>query len=183
MIQIYNPSKPYTKRNLALFNFLNQKMCFLGFICDNKESSPIMSKKQGDLLNRILESVFYKSSMNKAGKVSSNAQSILEVLKRTLTKTKDLGTGGIFDLIREKVTLLGRLLKSYADGSYRDISTKNLISIIAGFLYFISPIDLIPDFLPMVGFMDDIALLTFIVRGLGEELEKFELWEMNNPEN
>jgi uncharacterized membrane protein YkvA (DUF1232 family) len=142
-----------------------------------------MSKQQGDLLNRILESVFYKSSMNKAGKISSNAQSILGVLKRTLSKTKELGRGGVFDLIIVKIVLLGRLLKSYADGSYRHISTKNLITIIAGLLYFISPIDLIPDFLPMIGFMDDIALLTYIVRGLDEELEKFELWEMNNPEN
>lgn len=142
-----------------------------------------MSKNQGDLLNRILQSVFYKSSLNKAGKISQNATSILALLKRALSKTSELGTGGVFDAIRHKVLLLSRLLKSYANGSYRHVSLKNLLTIIAGMLYFISPIDLIPDFLPLIGFMDDIALLTFIVKSMAEELEKFELWEMNNPEN
>lgn len=142
-----------------------------------------MPKNSDDLLTRIINSVFYKKSFNKAGKATQNAQSLLGVIKKALDKTKDLGTGGIFDLIREKVVLLGRLIKSYASGRYRAIEIKNLVIIVTGLVYFISPIDLIPDFIFGIGFLDDVALLTFIVRSVDEEIEKFEIWEFNNPEN
>lgn len=142
-----------------------------------------MAEKNDDLIGRILNSIFYKSSFSKANRVSKNAKSLLNILRNALQKTKDLGTGGIFDLIRSKVVLVGKLVKAYAQGTYRDIEFKNLIIIVAGLIYFISPIDLIPDFLPLLGYADDVALLTFIVGSVSEELEKFELWEMNNTEN
>lgn len=142
-----------------------------------------MSQNTSDLLNRILNSFFYKTSLGKAGRISRNAQSLLEILKQSLNKTKDLGVGGVFDQIRLKVVLLGRLLKGYASGEYRDVELKNIITIIAGLVYFLSPIDLIPDFLPLLGYADDIALLTYITRNVSEELEKFELWELNNSKN
>lgn len=142
-----------------------------------------MAQKNGDLIERILNSIFYKSSFSKATRVSKNAKSLLNILKTSLQKTRDLGTGGVYDLIRNKVVMLGKLIKSYAQGTYRDIELKNLIIIVAGLIYFISPIDLIPDFLPLLGYADDVALLTFIMGSVSEELEKFELWEMNNTEN
>lgn len=142
-----------------------------------------MAEKNSDLIGRILNSIFYKSSFSKATRVSENAKGLLAILKNALQKTKDLGTGSVFDLIRSKVVLVGNLVKAYAQGTYRDIEVKNLIIIVAGLIYFISPIDLIPDFLPLLGYTDDVALLTFIVGSLSDELEKFELWEMNNTEN
>lgn len=137
------------------------------------------SNLRGDLISRILDSFFYKSSLGKASRISRNAKSLLGLLKNVLNKSKELGAGGVFDLIREKIVTIGSLLKAYASGEYRDVELKNLVIMIASLVYFLSPIDLIPDFLPFLGYADDIALLTFVLGSMGEELEKFELWKMN----
>lgn len=136
-----------------------------------------------DMLKRVLKSVFFRNSMGKAGRISRNAGSLLNLLKKTLNKTQELGVGGVFDSLRDKVVTLGKLLKAYASGEYREIELKNLVIMIASLVYFLSPIDLVPDFLPLLGYADDIALLTYVLRSVSEEVEKFELWEMNKDLN
>ncbi len=139
-----------------------------------------MSAQNQDLFQRILDSIFYRNSMHKASRMTRNSKSLLQLLQNVLLKTRKLGVGGIFDELREKLVILGRLVKAYATGEYRDIEVKNLVIIIASLVYFLSPIDLIPDLIPVLGFTDDIAFLTFIFRSLGEEIGRFELWDQNN---
>ncbi len=136
-----------------------------------------------DLISKVLASVFFKNSLNKADRLTGNSKGLLELLKNALNKTKDLGAGGIFDLIRNKVVLIGKLLKAYASGEYRDISTKNLVILAASLVYFISPLDFIPDLLPVLGYADDIALLTYVLKSAAEEIEKFEIWDLNKNLN
>jgi uncharacterized membrane protein YkvA (DUF1232 family) len=130
-----------------------------------------------DFINKILESVFFQSALSKAPKIAKNAQSLLKLLKQALDKTQKMGVGGIYDEIREKVVLLGELLKAYSSGEYRQIELTNLLKIIAGFIYFISPIDIIPDVLPFIGLTDDVALLIFIIKNISEEINRFETWK------
>jgi uncharacterized membrane protein YkvA (DUF1232 family) len=139
-----------------------------------------MSAQNTNILNKIFESVFYRNSMSKASRISRNSQSLLQLLKNVLNKTQRMGVGGIFDEIRERLVVLGKLIKAYATGEYRDIELKNVVIIIASLVYFLSPIDLLPDIIPVLGFTDDVAFLTFIFRSLGDEIEKFEIWDLNN---
>lgn len=136
-----------------------------------------------DLISRVLNSIFYKSSLGKASRISKNSKSLLALLKNVLNKSKDLGVGGIFDSIRTKLVTIGSLVKAYASGEYRDVELKSLIIMIASLVYFLSPIDLLPDFLPFLGYADDIALLTFVLQNMRGEIEKFELWKMNKDIN
>jgi len=41
--------------------------------------------------------------------------------------------------------------------------TKDKAMIIAGLAYFILPIDVVPDFIPVAGYSDDLAVLIFII--------------------
>ena len=93
------------------------------------------------------------------------------------------GTSGVLGEISSKVVNLAKLLKAYAKGEYRDVEVKNIAIILASFMYFLSPIDFIPDFLPIIGFGDDIALLAFVYNSLSQEIEKFELWNINKNIN
>lgn len=130
-----------------------------------------------DLLSKVISSTFYKSALGKAPRIAKNADSLLKLLRNALLKTQKMGVGGMFDEIREKVTILGSLIKAYATGEYRQIELPNLLKIIAGLIYFISPIDLIPDFLPYIGLTDDVALLLFIMKSIDGELIKFDNWK------
>lgn len=135
-------------------------------------------KKTG-FLKTILGSFFFKNSFLKASRLSKNSKGIILLLGTVFTKMKSEGGGSPFQKIKHKVRSLGLLLRHYANGSYRSVEGKNVVIILAGMIYFLSPIDLIPDILPVIGFADDIALISFIYNSVSEELEKFESWLLN----
>jgi uncharacterized membrane protein YkvA (DUF1232 family) len=47
-------------------------------------------------------------------------------------------------------------------------------------LYLISPIDISPDILPLIGFADDIAVLAFAFSLIKDDLENYSAWKMSN---
>jgi uncharacterized membrane protein YkvA (DUF1232 family) len=77
----------------------------------------------------------------------------------------------------EKFAVLGRLIKAYATGQYRNVEWKTILYIIAALIYFINPIDLIPDMLPVTGFTDDFGVLLWVYNAVGSEINKFLTWE------
>lgn len=78
--------------------------------------------------------------------------------------------------LREDVKLLQSLCLAWWRGEYRAISPKALVTIVAGLLYFVSPIDAIPDWLLGVGFLDDIAVLGWVLKTVADELARFKVW-------
>ncbi|MGE8321514.1 MAG: YkvA family protein [Pseudomonas sp.] len=78
--------------------------------------------------------------------------------------------------LREDVKLLQSLCLAWWRGEYRAISPKALVTIVAGLLYFVSPIDAIPDWLLGVGFLDDIAVLGWVLKTVADELARFKAW-------
>ena len=70
-----------------------------------------------------------------------------------------------------------RLIRAYYRGDYRQISMANLVIIIAAIIYVIDPWDVIPDFIPGVGFIDDATVLAFAVQKTRETLDNFTAWE------
>jgi len=97
---------------------------------------------------------------------------VLEIVERRLDRVQ---AGALTPLKHDLQTLL-RMLRASGEGRYRDVSTKNLLLAAAGVAYLVSPLDVIPDFLPG-GFADDAAVVAFVVRKLRGELAAFERWE------
>ncbi|HAW24901.1 MAG TPA: hypothetical protein DCX38_16380, partial [Pseudomonas sp.] len=52
---------------------------------------------------------------------------------------------------------------------------------VAGLLYFLSPMDAIPDWIPGLGFVDDLAVLGWIIRKWSGELQAFRTWRDSQP--
>ena len=75
--------------------------------------------------------------------------------------------------------LLVRLLKAWKDGSYRGLSVRTLASLAAALLYVLSPVDLVPDFIPGIGLIDDVAVLALLLHSLAQDLAAFRVWEQN----
>ncbi|MEO8495357.1 MAG: YkvA family protein [Planctomycetota bacterium] len=88
-----------------------------------------------------------------------------------------LGQDGPLAKIWEDLTVLFRLLGHIYSGTYSRFPTRSLLLVIAGLLYFVWPVDLVPDAILMFGWLDDVALLAFIIRSVRLDLEAFQLWE------
>ena len=78
--------------------------------------------------------------------------------------------------ILQDVKELYSLFKDGIRGRYK-LHPVNLGIIGGGLLYFIIPSDLIPDFIPFMGLIDDIAVLTMIINSLQGELVKYRNWK------
>jgi len=59
---------------------------------------------------------------------------------------------------------LGRMLLSLA--ADRDVPTAAKVVMAAMAVYLVSPIDLIPDFIPFLGYLDDVILAAVVVDGV-----------------
>ena len=75
------------------------------------------------------------------------------------------------------IQLLVRLLNASMSGVYTGLSVRKLVAIVAAILYLISPLDVIPDFIPVVGYVDDAAVIAWVMKSIAEELKDFKIWE------
>ncbi|MGY2172513.1 YkvA family protein [Pseudomonas gingeri] len=90
--------------------------------------------------------------------------------------SKSARQGGRLGKLKEDLKLLQVLCLAYWRGEYREISYKSMIVVVAGLMYFLSPIDAIPDFIPVFGMLDDIAVLAWVMNTLDQELNAFRAW-------
>ena len=81
--------------------------------------------------------------------------------------------------ILQDVKDLFSLFKDAIRGRFR-LHPVNIGIVGGGLLYFVLPMDFLPDFLPLVGFIDDITVLTMIINSLREELIKYRVWKKDN---
>jgi len=94
-----------------------------------------------------------------------------------MSKLQTVGFKGNMAEFQSSVQLLIRMVRAYASGEYKGLPWKSLLSIVAVLIYFISPIDIIPDFLPIIGITDDVALVIWLIKTLGSDINKFSEWE------
>ncbi len=69
------------------------------------------------------------------------------------------------------------LIEDYYKGNYRDIPYKTISAGIVGLLYTLNPIDIIPDFIPFIGHIDDALVLTFCLKLIEKDLQKYQTWK------
>lgn len=122
---------------------------------------------------------FFKQSsfwQKKAAKYANNPQEARRLLNEAVNKAS-LNKGGPLNDIWDSLQTLFSLLKDWISGDYRGLPTKALLLVLAGIVYFVSPIDIIPDFIVGLGFLDDAVILGWIISEIGKELEAYRIWQ------
>ena len=71
-------------------------------------------------------------------------------------------------------------LKSYIKNEYREAPVTVPVSIVAALLYLISPKDIVPDKIPVLGLVDDIAVIYFAWKYVKDDLELYQDWRKAN---
>lgn len=72
------------------------------------------------------------------------------------------------------------LIKSYIKKEYSDIPTGTVVAVISALVYWLSPVDLVPDIIPGAGYIDDAAVVAFCLTSVGKDVEKYRKWREDN---
>lgn len=75
------------------------------------------------------------------------------------------------------VALGTRLMTAYARGEYRAMPWGVLVAIVSALLYFLMPMDAVPDVFVGIGLLDDAAVLAFVATQVKTDLDRFAKWE------
>lgn len=70
-----------------------------------------------------------------------------------------------------------RLIKSWAVGKYRVVPVRSLVAFLGALLYFLIPVDAVPDFIVGLGLLDDLAIIAKVVQTFRADLLQFRQWE------
>lgn len=101
-------------------------------------------------------------------------KTFLEKVKAWLRKTKDIPVIGA---LVEEIIIMIEMTGDYMSGNYRDVPISTMLLLVAALAYALSPIDLIPDPIPVIGYLDDAAVIYFAISaGVGAALEKYKGW-------
>ena len=71
------------------------------------------------------------------------------------------------------------LLRDWNRGVYTNVRPKTILLVVAALLYFLSPLDTIPDFLGPMGFTDDAAVVLFVFSMIKDEISHYRDWRSN----
>ena len=85
--------------------------------------------------------------------------------------------------VREQLQLLIELLQVYASGEYRDVSKETMITVAAAVIYFLVPLDVVPDFLLGWGLVDDAAIISYVLSQISDELDAFKQWRAQRTDS
>lgn len=72
------------------------------------------------------------------------------------------------------------LIRSYAKKEYTDVPIGTIIAILSALIYFASPIDIVPDSIPVLGYFDDAAVVAACWKLVDSDIEEYIKWRKEN---
>jgi uncharacterized membrane protein YkvA (DUF1232 family) len=126
-------------------------------------------------IKRSVWSAFFKSTVTSARRLIKNRDQLREIIREVLNKIRNHSAA--IREIQADLQIIIRLLQSWLSADYREISLKTLAILVAALLYFLNPFDAVPDIIPVVGYVDDVSVVAWVIKTLKNEIEKFREWE------
>jgi uncharacterized membrane protein YkvA (DUF1232 family) len=130
----------------------------------------------------VASSPIFKKFVGKAEEYIKKPTRIKQLLNDAYTKASDKkDVGSIAQEAWETLQTMLRLIRTSVSGEYTGLPTSTVVAAVAVTIYFLSPIDLIPDFIPVLGLLDDVALVAWFSTTIKDEMDKFLEWEKTRP--
>jgi len=113
----------------------------------------------------------------KKGAASVSQHDIQQVMDRASDIKQKVVNNAPLKKFLKDVSLLMSMIKDCWSGNYRQIPVWVIGAVVFALLYVLSPIDLIPDFIPVLGLVDDAAVLGLCLALTEKDIQKYRQWK------
>jgi uncharacterized membrane protein YkvA (DUF1232 family) len=141
-----------------------------------KTAKPAAKRKSKAGQSEITQSAAFRRASVEAEPYTKDPERLRKLLLEAREKINHIPRGPFAETWPYLMAMI-RLIGAYYQGEYRDISSQNLNIVVAAIIYFVSPFDLIPDWVPIFGHLDDALVVRLAVRSVGVDLDTFMAWE------
>ncbi len=127
-----------------------------------------MSKLNEEKIKEILDKGAEKAKELLAD--DGKMQHFLDSLEGKLRGIPELGDDLAY------VPIFASMTRAYIAGEYKQLPVRTIIMVVSSLIYFVSPIDVVPDTIPVLGYTDDAAVLVACAAFIKPDLDRFIEW-------
>ena len=118
--------------------------------------------------------------------VKDGAQNVTDKdVEKVISKSEDIkkkfNAAGPLGRFIEDGQLLLAIVKDYWSGAYRQIPYGAVAAIVFTLIYVLNPFDMMPDVLPVIGQVDDVAVFGACLLLVEQDLYKYKEWKQSKP--
>lgn len=75
------------------------------------------------------------------------------------------------------VAVMVSMIRAYVKKQYTEVPKTSILLAIATVIYVLNPFDILPEVLPLIGYVDDAAALGMLLQSLHMDLKKYKEWQ------
>lgn len=114
-----------------------------------------------------------ESGYGKSEALLNNKDELDDFLYRLEQKIKEMPLVGEEFAV---IPIMISLIKHYVEGKYTTVPYGTILAIMSALIYVLSPVDIIPDFIPFVGHLDDVAVIGLCLSMVKTDIEAYDEW-------
>jgi len=128
--------------------------------------------------DEAVKSPAFHQAKSKAEEYAQDPEKAKRLVDEAMKKAKGKKQGALEEVWRYLGGLI-RLTRAYFNRQYTEVPWHSIVLILAALIYFISPLDFIPDVIPVLGLSDDAVIISFVVAQIKTDLDDFMAWEIS----
>jgi uncharacterized membrane protein YkvA (DUF1232 family) len=124
----------------------------------------------------ITRSAYFREAALTAEAYANDPGRLRNLFEQASHKIRDMPRGPFADMWAYLLAMI-RLIRAYHTGAYREIPERSFLIVISAMIYFVSPLDVIPDWIPILGYIDDALVVGLALKTVRDDLDAFMEWE------
>lgn len=120
-----------------------------------------------------------KKGFTKAEELLKNREKMDQVLVRVSRKIKKIPLVG--GPLSEAPVMIA-MVTQYLSGEYRQVPKGSIIAIVSALIYFLTLGDVIPDVIPVVGYLDDAVVFAACLLLVRKDIVAYKVWRKANKQ-
>jgi len=137
-----------------------------------KAAKPLLSEQARLAADEISQSAAFRRATADAEDYAGDPKRLGKLVEDAVGKINTIPRGPFGETWPYLLAMI-RVIRDYQRGEYRDLAAPKLLIIIAAIIYFVSPFDVIPDWIPVLGHIDDAFVITLALKSVRSDLDTF----------